>query len=518
MWRRAKSYAEDQRRKQNAADQPQPHNVPATAAAASVDATAEVDDDDANDDEDAAAAKRTSKKTTNTISGAEGGTAESNGQPLAVSKHRTASDPLFRREEHGLRVLEALGATGLRAIRYYNEVPTLKQVVCNDLSVEAVASIRRNVEFNGLNPETQIVPHHGDGNRVMYDQLVKDPPPAPFHVIDLDPYGTSAPFLDAAVQAVADGGLLCVTCTDMAVLAGNRPDISFAKYGGMSIRAQYNHEMGVRVVLHLIASLAARYGRHMVPLLSCSIDFYCRVFVRIFDGANEARLLASKTCYAMQCTACQFHHVFYAGRYEPPSATNKGPKYKSGTGPKCGSECPQCGRSFLMAGPMWGAPMHDSEFVSACLARVNSLPADTFGTAARMRGMLSVCLEELADVPFHYTIDAIAGLLHCSTPRAEEVLYVVGRREGGGGWGWWWCGAKIRAERLFRKSPIIFDRLHPCLSAVLRRGMKARRWAMAAIECPVAIATRRASRRMRQSTLSTTFSAPRSRPSLWPSA
>lgn len=41
-----------------------------------------------------------------------------------------------------------------------------------------------------------------------------------FDVVDLDPYGTASLFLDGAVQAVADGGLLCVTCTDLAVLAG----------------------------------------------------------------------------------------------------------------------------------------------------------------------------------------------------------------------------------------------------------------------------------------------------------
>jgi len=38
-------------------------------------------------------------------------------------------------------------------------------------------------------------------------------------VVDLDPYGTAAPFIDTAVQAVKDEGLLCVTCTDLAVLA-----------------------------------------------------------------------------------------------------------------------------------------------------------------------------------------------------------------------------------------------------------------------------------------------------------
>jgi hypothetical protein len=41
-------------------------------------------------------------------------------------------------------------------------------------------------------------------------------------VVDLDPYGTAAPFIDGAVQCVTDGGLLAVTCTDLAVLAGHQ--------------------------------------------------------------------------------------------------------------------------------------------------------------------------------------------------------------------------------------------------------------------------------------------------------
>ena len=57
-------------------------------------------------------------------------------------------------------------------------------------------------------------------------------------VVDLDPYGTAAPFIDAAVQAIKDEGdhqliaesttiltattgLLCVTCTDVSILATN---------------------------------------------------------------------------------------------------------------------------------------------------------------------------------------------------------------------------------------------------------------------------------------------------------
>ena len=34
-----------------------------------------------------------------------------------------------------------------------------------------------------------------------------------FDVIDIDPFGSASIFLDAAVQAVSEGGLLCITCT-----------------------------------------------------------------------------------------------------------------------------------------------------------------------------------------------------------------------------------------------------------------------------------------------------------------
>ena len=37
-----------------------------------------------------------------------------------------------------------------------------------------------------------------------------------YDAVDLDPYGTPVQLLDSAVQAVAEGGMLLVTATDMA--------------------------------------------------------------------------------------------------------------------------------------------------------------------------------------------------------------------------------------------------------------------------------------------------------------
>ena len=64
-----------------------------------------------------------------------------------------------------------------------------------------------------------------------------------FSIIDLDPYGSPSQFLDGAVQSVDDGGLLCVTCTDMGGLCGNHGEAAFAKYGCMPLKAKYCHEM-----------------------------------------------------------------------------------------------------------------------------------------------------------------------------------------------------------------------------------------------------------------------------------
>lgn len=110
-----------------------------------------------------------------------------------------------------------------------------------------------------------------------------------FLVVDIDPYGSPAPFIDAAVQCLHDGGLLLVTCTDMAILCGNHPETCYAKYGSMSLKFPPCHEQALRIVLRTIESHANKYGRYIVPLLSLSIDFYIRLVVQVFPGPLHAK-------------------------------------------------------------------------------------------------------------------------------------------------------------------------------------------------------------------------------------
>lgn len=81
-----------------------------------------------------------------------------------------------------------------------------------------------------------------------------------YDAIDLDPYGCPSRFLDSAVQAVRDGGLLLVTCTDMAVLAGNSPETCYVKYGAVSLRSPACHEMVSRSSLAFFRSVKLSFS------------------------------------------------------------------------------------------------------------------------------------------------------------------------------------------------------------------------------------------------------------------
>ena len=103
----------------------------------------------------------------------------------------------------GVRVLDAMTASGLRALRYTLEVDEVSQVVANDLDPTAVSTLLENVRRNGLTEE-QVVPSTGDAVAVMHAS--KPPTARRFEAVELDPYGSAAPFLDSAMQ-VRDRGL-----------------------------------------------------------------------------------------------------------------------------------------------------------------------------------------------------------------------------------------------------------------------------------------------------------------------
>ncbi len=322
--------------------------------------------------------------------------AKTNGAPEVTEDQPVVETNALRVSR--FRILDALSASGLRAIRYAKEIPMTTSVTANDLSPEATAAIKLNVFHNNVSDKVNAIT--GDAQAHMHS--VASPltrgRQSLYEVIDLDPYGTAAPFLDAAVRAVTDGGLLCVTCTDAGVFASlGYLEKTYSQYGGLPFKGQQSHEAGLRLILHAIAACAARYGLSIEPLLSLSIDFYARVFVRIRRSPAEVKFLASKTMVVYNCDeGCGAWTTQFLSQSRAKKAKNGDTIYKFSLaqGPSATQYCQHCDIKTHLSGPMWGGPIHNPYFVHRILDILPSLSAESYGTIPRIEGMLSVALEE----------------------------------------------------------------------------------------------------------------------------
>lgn len=412
--------------------------VDAVAAAMETESATNVEEEkvEAVEDETAQAGvtKTTADANENGVNAAETSTIPPTNQPEKLPPKITFS------------ILDALSATGLRALRYAQEIPFTTSITANDLLAEATKTIKLNVKHNRL--EDKISAVTGNALVHMYNLVgedVKDGKTKKYDVIDLDPYGTAAPFLDAAIQAVRDdGGLLCVTCTDAGVWASNGyPEKAYSLYGGIPMKGQMSHEAGLRLILHSIATTAARYGVAIEPLLSLSIDFYARVFVRVYKSPQDVKFLAGKTMVVYNCdTGCGAWTTQMVARNKMAANKNGNPQWKHvfSQGPSTSEKCKICGFKTHIAGPMYAGPIHSPKFIKKILSDLPDVSKDTYHTTARIEGMLNLALEEcLPDLeenesptatsktqkydpaaidpaPFHFIPSSLAKVIHCITP------------------------------------------------------------------------------------------------------
>ena len=327
----------------------------------------------------------------------------------------------------GLRVLDALSASGLRAMRYTKEVPGVRTVVANDLDEGAVAAMRENLRRNGIEEGGAVEAHVGDAAALMHAS--RPPAGERFDVVDLDPYGTAAPFLDSAVQAVAEGGMLMVTCTDLAVLCGTYPEACFAKYGAYSHKGKYCHEAALRIVLGCVDSHANRHKRYVVPLLCAHINFYVRLFVRVYTSPSLVKRAPTKRAYVYQCASCEAFALQPVARLA--SHANGSDKIVAGAGPPVDRHCAHCGGVHHVGGPLWSAPLHDAPFVERLQARLAAQAGagdDALASTKQLNGLLSNVLEELPDVPLFTQLSAMCSTLHVTCPTLVAVVSALMRQ------------------------------------------------------------------------------------------
>lgn len=186
-------------------------------------------------------------------------------------------------ERNNVQIADAFAASGVRSIRFLKELPKKKieKIFINDYSESAVQNIKKNLKQNKLNTEKRIQISQEEATLFLLHSNG-------FDYIDIDPFGTPVPFLDAAAKRIARGGILAVTATDTSALAGSFPEACRRKYGAIPCHGALMHEIGLRILIKKCQEIGAQYEKAFAPLFSYSKEHYMRVFFLCEKGRQKA--------------------------------------------------------------------------------------------------------------------------------------------------------------------------------------------------------------------------------------
>lgn len=279
--------------------------------------------------------------------------------------------------------LDAMGATGIRGLRVATEcgIP----VTISDREPAAIELIRQNIARSGM--EIEVIER--DANALLTEQS--------FDAVDLDPFGTPAWVIDAAVRGTRR--FLFVTATDTAPLCGAHLKAGIRRYGAVPMNTEYHSEVGLRILLGFVVRETVKYDRGIEPLFCYAREHFTRLHLRITRGAKAADDTLKNIGHIYQCKKCPYREE-HAGMHAISLC------------------CPHCGVPLQPVGPLWLGSIRNNAIVRQLREIADTME---FGTKKDIVKLLDVCQEELPISSF-YDYHELAKLRVCSPPNIATVM------------------------------------------------------------------------------------------------
>ena len=298
--------------------------------------------------------------------------------------------------EREVQVCEPLTGCGLRGARFAVEIEGVQRVLLNDIKPKSANLASYNAELN--NVEDKVVVFNEDANLFLSQNAA---PRKRLDYIDIDPFGTPVRYLDSALRALRNGGMLGLTATDMAPLCGVHPRACLRKYGGVPLRTEYCHELAVRLLTGCLTMMAAKHEIGIEVVFSHSIDHYVRAYAVLRYGAKVADKSVKQMGYILHCFSC-FHR-------EPVTGITSLQK----------NVCPTCGAKLSAAGPLWLGRIANKDF---CSKMIGEIEGRSLRNEKKILKTLSLVNDE-AEAPItYYAVDKICDKLNLRVPPQKKVL------------------------------------------------------------------------------------------------
>lgn len=241
-----------------------------------------------------------------------------------------------------LQIADILAGTGIRSIRFLKELKKskIKDIIINDYSKNTYNNIKKNLKINKLTNDPKVITSNIDANLLMLNSTG-------FDYIDIDPFGSPVPFLENAVVRLARNGILAVTATDTAALAGTSPNACRRRYSSKPLRNEFMHETGIRILIKKVQEVGAQNEKALTPIFSYAKEHYYRVFFRCKKGRKKADAILSKHGFVLYCRECLNREVSI-------NIFNN-------------TKCKNCASHYDYAGPLWLGELWDSSIVKEML-------------------------------------------------------------------------------------------------------------------------------------------------------
>lgn len=303
-----------------------------------------------------------------------------------------------------ISVCEPMAGCGLRGIRFAVEVEGVRKALISDINNHAFRLASYNVQINGLVKHVTV--RKKEANLILSSHSA---PHKRFDVIDIDPFGSPVPFLDSAVRALRDRGLLALTATDMASLCGVHPRACMRKYGGKPLRTEYCHELAARLLAGCLATVAAKHDLGVNVVFTHRGEHYIRVYASVKYGAKSADESMGNMGFVLHCFRC-FHRETVKGLFEVEHPL----------------ACSECGSGLKTAGPLWLGSLFDAAFCGVMEQEIQKRKLRLSGKIGRMLALM----KSESDAPVTYfVVDKMCDALNLPVPSVGDVVEAF-REEG----------------------------------------------------------------------------------------
>lgn len=297
-----------------------------------------------------------------------------------------------KQEDRDINICDLFGGSGIRGVRYKNEIDGIGHVFINDISETANEYERHNVELNNLK-DIEIFQHDAS----MFLRMHR----GEFDVIDIDPFGTPSPFLDSAGYCSRRNSLLCVTATDTSALCGTYKEPCIRKYNAKPYKSEYCHETGIRILAGFVALTLAKYSKSIEVKLSHSTEHYMRLYIEVKKGSKKSDECLKNIGYISHCKHCLY-------REENKGLATSTPDI-----------CPECGEKLIQAGPLWLGEIQNEEFISKMIEESENKKLNTKEDVLKL---LESCRIEAKSPATFYDVHKICKILKISAPKLDLVF------------------------------------------------------------------------------------------------